>query len=177
MLPNWAFDSEAYRTLKPGPRALLWELIRRHNGANNGRIGFSQRAMSTAINVADRETVACYVRELEARGFIKAQRRGAFNVKVADRRASEWTLTMIPVGDEVATKEFMHWRPGKIDGTDKPASKDGKSVPRDGGAIRPRPNVREFPSVPTHAPAQPGAEFPSTYTSLATGRARAGSLK
>ena len=60
MLPHWTFDCPAYRTLKPGPRALLWELIRKHNGANNGRIGFSQRAMSAAINVADRETVAGY---------------------------------------------------------------------------------------------------------------------
>jgi hypothetical protein len=38
--------------------------------------------MSAAINVADRETVAGYVRELEARGFIVARRRGGFNVKV-----------------------------------------------------------------------------------------------
>lgn len=128
MLTHWAFDCPAYRSLKPGPRALLWELIRRHNGANNGRIGFSQRDMSAAINVADRETVAGYVRELEARGFIIAQRRGGFNVKAADRRASEWALAMFPVGEELATKDFMHWRPNEIDGADKPASKGGKTV-------------------------------------------------
>ena len=65
MMLYWAFDSVAFRTLKPGPRALLWEIIRRHNGGNNGRIGFSQREMSAAIEVADRETVAGYVRELQ----------------------------------------------------------------------------------------------------------------
>src|SRR3982751_1271120 len=92
MLPQWAFDSPAYRCLRPGPRALLWEMIRRHNGGNNGRIGFSQRDMAAAMNVADRETVAAYVRELEAKGFVKAMRRGGFSVKVSDRRATEWAL-------------------------------------------------------------------------------------
>jgi hypothetical protein len=169
MLPNWAFDSEAYRTLKPGPRALLWELIRRHNGANNGRIGFSQRAMSAAINVADRETVAGYVRELEALGFITAQRRGGFNVKVADRRATEWALTMFPVGDEPATKDFMHWKPRKIDGTEKPAGKDGKTAPDGGNDVAGRSNVPEIPSLSLRRSANPGTENPSTYTSTAIG--------
>lgn len=177
MLTHWAFDSAAYRSLKPGPRALLWELIRRHNGANNGRIGFSQRDMSAAINVADRETVAGYVRELEARGFIAAQRRGGFNVKVADRRATEWALTMFPVGDELATKEFMRWKPEKIDGAEKSASRDGKSAPEHGGGVRACSNVREFPSLPSRAPADLGTEKPSTYTSVAIGRAHAGLLK
>lgn len=118
MLHHWVFDCPAYRSLKPGPRALLWELIRRHNGANNGRIVFGQRAMSEAINVADRETVAAYARELEARGFIRVVRRGSFNVKVANRRASEWLLTMFPVGEDLATKDFIRWQATKIDGTE-----------------------------------------------------------
>lgn len=96
MLWHWAFDCEAYRKLKTGPRTLLWEFIRRHNGANNGHLAFSQRDMSSAINVADRQTVAGYVRALEDYGFIIASRRGAFSVKVSDRRATEWTLTMFP---------------------------------------------------------------------------------
>jgi hypothetical protein len=107
MLPQWAFDCPAYRTLKPGPRALLWELIRRHSGTNNGRIGFSQRDMSEALNVADRETVAGYVRTLETRGFIVAARRGGFNVKAADRRSTEWTLTWLPLAGAPPTKTFM----------------------------------------------------------------------
>ena len=147
MLPHWAFDCPAYRTLKPGPRALLWELIRLFNGANNGRIGFSQRNMSAAIKVADRETVAGYVRELEARGFIVARRRGGFNVKAADRRASEWALTWLHIGDDLPTKDFMHWRPDKIDGTAKPASKGGIAVPALRHEVPRGSNVREFPPV------------------------------
>jgi hypothetical protein len=146
MLSHWAFDCVAYRTLKPGPRALLWELIRRHNGENNGKIGFSQRYMASAICVADRETIAAYVRELEARGFIKAMRRGGFNLKVADRRATEWALTWLKIGDELPTKEFMRWRPNQINGTEKPADRDGKAVPSPTTAVRECSNVREFPS-------------------------------
>ena len=152
MLPHWAFDSPAYRSLKPGPRAILWELVRRYNGANNGQIGFSQRDMAAAINVADRETVAGYVRELEAKGFIKAMCRGSFNVKVADRRATEWALTWQRIGESPPTKEFMHWQPSEIDGTEKPATRDGKSVPECSSIVRRRSNGREIPSRESRRP-------------------------
>ena len=171
MLPQWAFDSPAFRSLKPGPRAVLWEVIRRYNGANNGHIGFSQREMSAAINVADRETVAGYVRDLKERGFINAVRRGGFNVKAADRRASEWALTWLPVGEAPATKEFMRWQPEKKDGTEKPATKDGKAVPKVVSAPIQSSNVWNFPSPPRSLERLSGTEKPSTYTSLAIGDA------
>ena len=167
MLSHWAFDSVAYRTLKPGPRALLWEFIRRYNGANNGRIAFSQRDMSAAIAVADRETVAGYVRQLEERCFIAAQKRGGFSVKAANRRATEWMLAMFPVSEEPATKDFMRWRPSEIDGTEKPACKDGKSVPKGSTYVCPRSNVTENPSVKLPNSSAAGTENPSTYTSIA----------
>src|SRR5207302_5713118 len=119
----------AYRSLKPGPRALLWEIIRKYNGMNNGRIGFSQRDMALALNIADRETIAGYVRELEAKGLIRAAKRGGFNVKVCDRRATEWAITWEKIGDELPTKEFARWSPGEIGETEKPACRDGKAVP------------------------------------------------
>lgn len=127
-LDHWIFESRAYRSLKPGPRALLWEFIRRFNGHNNGNIVFSQREMSERLNVVDRETVANYVRELEAKGFIKVAWRGGFNMKVRDRRASEWALTWLHLGEVRPTKEFMSWRPPIIDETEKPETRDGKSA-------------------------------------------------
>lgn len=171
MLTHWAFDCPAYRCLKPSPRALLWEFIRRHNGANNGRIGFSQRDMSAAINVADRETVAGYVRQLEKHGFVQAQKRGGFNVKVADRRATEWSLTMFPLGDVAPTKEFMRWRPATIDGSEKPACGDGKTVPDASINVRQCSNVPDFPSAKTMKQELAGTENPSTSTSIAIGSA------
>ena len=93
MLKHWIFDCPAYRSLKPGPRAVLWELIRRYNGTNNGRIAYGARDMARAVQVADRQTIASYERELESKGFIRAVRRGGFSVKVSDRRVTEWALT------------------------------------------------------------------------------------
>jgi hypothetical protein len=114
--------------------------------------------MSTAINVADRETVAGYVRNLEELGLIKATRRGGFAVKVAGRRASEWTLTMFPVGEELATKDFMRWPQSKISGTEKPACKDGKTVPAAANDVRTRSTGTENPSHKASPEADPGTE-------------------
>ena len=68
MMGHFAFDCSAYRSLKLGPRALLWEFVRKHNGANNGFIAFSQRDMSSAIGVADRETIAAMSERLKSAG-------------------------------------------------------------------------------------------------------------
>lgn len=146
MLPNWVFDSRAFRSLKPGPRSLLWELVRRHDGTNNGRIVFSQRRMAEALNIADRQTIAEYVRELAAKGFIIATRPGGFSVKVSERRATEWALTWVKIGDELPTKEFARWRPDQIGGKENPTFKDGKADPRTVETVALHSNVREFPS-------------------------------
>ena len=72
--------------------------------------------MAVAMNVADRETVAAYVRELEAKGFIKATRRGGFSVKVSDRRATEWALTWLKIADELPDIHNYHFREEVVDG-------------------------------------------------------------
>ena len=128
-LDHWIFDCAVYRRLKPGPRALLWELIRRFNGSNNGRIGFGVREAAKAVNVNATETVSGYFHDLEAAGFIVATRRSAFNLKArADRMATEWALTWLPIDDRAATKDFMHERPSNFDGTENPTPKNGKSA-------------------------------------------------
>jgi hypothetical protein len=109
MLPWWIFDSPAYRSLHPVARALLWEIIRRHNGANNGSIGLGQREAATACRVKRADTVARYFAELEDKGFIVATRRGGFNMKDPNtRRATEWRLTWFDAPGLRPTKEFMH---------------------------------------------------------------------
>ncbi len=44
-LQEWFQRTEAWRTLKPGPRALYIELKRRFNGRNNGKIYLSATGM------------------------------------------------------------------------------------------------------------------------------------
>lgn len=111
MLPLWVFRSLAYRSLRPVARTLLWELIYRHNGYNNGRIGLSIREAAQACNV-NKDTLAKYYRELQDYGFLKATKRGGFNMKdPAASRATEWRLTWIDADGVKATKEFKNWEP------------------------------------------------------------------
>ena len=55
-LPEWLQASQAWATLKPGPRALYIEMKRRFNGSNNGRILLSHRDAAKAL-VVHRNTV------------------------------------------------------------------------------------------------------------------------
>lgn len=108
MLACWVFDCPSFRELKPGPRSLLWELVRRYNGNNNGSIGLGQREAAKALNLGRADTVAGYFAELEERGFIVATRRGGFNMKdPSTRRATEWRLTWLDSPAGKATKDFM----------------------------------------------------------------------
>ena len=108
-LGEWLQRSEAWATLKPGPRALYVEIKRRFNGANNGEIILSHRDAATAINV-NRNTVGSYFNELLERGFLvmtKAPYLGPSGIGLA----SVWGMTELPIGGKSATKEFMRWRP------------------------------------------------------------------
>lgn len=107
-LPEWLQASEAWATMKPGPRALYVELKRRFNGSNNGVIYLSHRYAAKALNV-HRNTVGGYFLELEQRGFIR--------LKVAPHlgpsgigEASVWALEELPTQDgRPAGKAFMRW--------------------------------------------------------------------
>ncbi|MBL0116015.1 MAG: hypothetical protein IPP45_11820 [Sphingomonadales bacterium] len=108
--------------LAPRATRIASLIHRRFNGANNGRIVFSQRNMTDALNIRDRETVANYVRELEAKGFVRAIRRGGFNLKSPDEsRATVWALAIYPVGHELATKGLRDGVPQKSAGRKTPS--------------------------------------------------------
>ena len=107
-LPEYLQATEAWRTLKPGPRALYIELKRRYNGRNNGRIILSQRDAAKAINV-NRNTVGGYFAELEGRALItmtQAPYLGPSGVGLA----SIWALQELPTADgKPALKGFLKW--------------------------------------------------------------------
>jgi hypothetical protein len=107
-LPEYLQATEAWATLKPGPRALYVELKRRYNGRNNGRIILSHRDAAQAINVS-RNTVGGYFDELEARGLIQMT-RAPFLGPSGVGQASLWALEEIPTSDgRSAQKSFMKW--------------------------------------------------------------------
>jgi DNA-binding transcriptional MocR family regulator len=108
-LPEWLQASEAWRTMKPGPRALYIELKRRYNGRNNGNIILSHRQAAEALAV-HRNTVGAWFEELEARGFIWMA-QGPYLGPSGIGQASVWGLTEEMTQDmKPARKTFMAWR-------------------------------------------------------------------
>jgi DNA-binding transcriptional MocR family regulator len=108
-LPEWLQASEAWRTMKPGPRALYIELKRRYNGRNNGAIILSHRQAADALNV-HRNTVGAWFEELEARGFIWMA-QGPHLGPSGIGQASVWGLAEEMTQDmKPARKTFMEWR-------------------------------------------------------------------
>lgn len=112
--------TEAWRTLRPGPRALYVELKRRFNGKNNGRIILSHRDAALALNV-HRNTVGAWFAELETRGFIY-KTRGAFLGPSGLGEAPHWALSELRTVDgKAATTAFRDWRENQ-----KPVTKSGQ---------------------------------------------------
>ncbi|WP_171207840.1 MULTISPECIES: hypothetical protein [unclassified Ruegeria] len=108
-LPEYLQASQAWASLKPGPRALYIELKRRFNGSNNGNIILSHRDAAKAINVS-RNTVGAYFDELQARGLI-AMTRAPFLGPAGVGQASLWALQEMPTADgKPAQRGFLKWR-------------------------------------------------------------------
>jgi DNA-binding transcriptional regulator YhcF (GntR family) len=169
MLDNYVFDSEAYRRMKVGPRALLWELIRRHNGSNNGSIGLGIREAAARLGV-NKDTASGYFRALVDHGFVAPARLGGFNMKdPQSRRASEWRLTWIKTDCMTATKDFMAYtqkstvRKIRTEGPEKTDS-GGKS----------RPDRPKNPDLSAQFRRPTGPKKPDTYTSSHRRRAFTG---
>ena len=108
-LHHWMLDSPAWNSLSLPARCLLIEIWKRYNGQNNGQISFSHREVAEKLGVGRNQPVKRF-RELEEKGFIKANQRGHFNVKGG--KATTWRLTAVSCGAKEPTKEFMRW--GKI---------------------------------------------------------------
>lgn len=161
MLDHYIFDCAAYRTMKPGPRALLDEMIRRHNGSNNGRIGLGQREAAKCLNV-NKDTVPAYFATLIERGFIASARSGGFNMKDPEsRRSTEWRLTWIKTDCMAATKDFMGW--GKEKSTARKIGAVGPENPDTDGLAA--PDCPKNPDLSSRFRRPVGPENPCTYTS------------
>ncbi len=136
-LPEYLQATEAWATLKPGPRALYIELKRRFNGSNNGRIILSHRDAAKALNV-HRNTVGPWFMELEERGFI-FQTRGAYLGPSGVGLAALWAMDELPTVDEKRPQfRFRQWRenqkprtktvPARHKECDTPPSKSAEPV-------------------------------------------------
>ena len=108
-LHEWLQASEAWASLKPGPRVLYIELKRRHNGTNNGEIFLSHREAAKLINVTV-NTATGYFRTLTERGFIRMT-QAPYLGPSGIGKASMWALEELPTRDgRAAGKAFMRYR-------------------------------------------------------------------
>lgn len=110
-LPEWLLATEAWASLKPGPRALYVELKRRFNGHNNGELFLSHRDAAKLLNVG-RDTVGRYYSELQDAGFLY-QTVGHCLGASGKGQSAKWALTEHPLNGASPTKEFIKWRKQK----------------------------------------------------------------
>lgn len=108
-LPEYLQATEAWATMKPGPRALYVALKRRYNGRNNGNIVLSHRDAATALNV-HRNTVGPWFQELQERGFITMTEGPCLGPEGVGK-AALWALQEERTVDgRKPRKGFMAWR-------------------------------------------------------------------
>ena len=126
MLPEWLQRSEAWATMKPGPRALYVELKRRFTGANNGQIFLSHRDAAKALNVT-KDTIGGYFRDLIERRFITMTQGGHLGPSGIGQ-AAKWALQEETLNGQPPAKGFMAWRekqePVQKIGTPRPKNYD-----------------------------------------------------
>jgi hypothetical protein len=103
--------SAAWKSLDGNARALYVDIAARFNGKNNGAIPFSAREAALSLNVV-KDTAARAFNNLIDRGLIEITKRGGFNLKGGQDRATEYRLTEYPcnVTDQPATYKFKKWR-------------------------------------------------------------------
>ena len=113
-LDDWLMRTEAWKSLDTVARCAYVEIKSRYAGPgqNNGRIPYSLLEMARALLVS-KATALRALKRLQDRGFVVLTARGAFSVKI--RRATEWRLTecACDVTGNLATKDFVRWRPQK----------------------------------------------------------------
>lgn len=128
-LINIIFDSDAFKDLKSSSRDVLFELIRRHNGLNNGSISLSCREVALKYKIGKGTASTCF-QQLQLHGFIEPVKMGQFQ----NRHATEWRLTF-----EATQNNY---------GTRKPATNDWK---RYNSALKKVPDIelRVSPLEPT----------------------------
>ena len=79
-----SWTAQTYRHLSCYGRALLVELVYRHNGENNGQVPMSVREAATRLDISPTTAVKIF-RELKDKGFIRQARRGSIRPQRTSR--------------------------------------------------------------------------------------------
>ncbi len=134
-MPQVVIDSPAYRSLSDRAVRILYELLRRFNGYNNGSVAMSQREIGEAIGTKNYGSIGRAIAQLMDHGLINVTTEG----KWKEREAREYRLTFVTTTRDgrhvTATNDYIHWtadRPRAKSGADHVSAK--KSVSAEGGS-------------------------------------------
>lgn len=121
LLHLWILDTDAYRDLGVGARALLIEVWRKHTGFNNGDIALSVREAAHRLG-ANKDSVTRWFAELVEHGFLVRTMKGGLlgitpahdgTADVVNGRASTWRITALDsCTDQPPSREFVRWKAG-----------------------------------------------------------------
>lgn len=112
-LDHGLLKSDAWQHLSPDAATVLLDLWSRHNGINNGMIGYAQRAAHECLcrahgHQVSRRRATAALQEIQDKGFAVVTKDSTFTTKT--KLAREWLLTAERVGDNSPTRDFKHWK-------------------------------------------------------------------
>lgn len=110
MLPVLIVDSDEYKNLPRCARDLLLQLVRQHNGKNNGSLYGAQSAIMSWCNFKSPTTAIKAIRALIESGLVVVTFAGA--ERMSRRLALRWLPKGTEFPAEVKIREWDQWRPG-----------------------------------------------------------------
>jgi hypothetical protein len=128
-LPHVVLKSEAYRHLSAMERAVLFEILGRFNGYNNGEIAVSFRELAHRLNRKNEAPFGPAIVKLMTHGLIDI----AADARWKDRRAREYRLSFVSTTDGAgrhvaATNEYRSWVPEEESSTTDAVAAEAEST-------------------------------------------------
>ena len=109
-IPHAVMDSLAYQQLSMDARSILFEIVRKFNGYNNGKIGIGYREFAARLNRKGFHFIAPAIGELIEHGLVDVTAAQSW----VDKRVREYRLTFITTAIRghlgAASNEYLDWR-------------------------------------------------------------------
>ena len=106
-------DHPAWCELSLLAKAIFIGIARRHNGSNNGRIGYGDADVKAQRLAFNNVTIRRGFQELCHLGFTELRAFAAHSIQHdGDRRVAEWRITCFKCDGQPATDDFKRWKPG-----------------------------------------------------------------
>ena len=97
MIPDGLLTHAEWVRLPPAARAIFIDICKRHNGRNNGEIGYGCAAAAKAANVSI-PTASRRLKELKDSPLLKLCKASTFKTRGHQNQTQEWEITIYPVG-------------------------------------------------------------------------------